>query len=196
MSADRHPAATSSVEVRAAGDIGADRGGATLRPVRPGDEDFLFAVYASTRTEELAVLPWSAADKTAFLRLQFAAQHRDYHERSPAAAFDVIERDGEPVGRLYVERRTDEIRVIDIALLPAHRNAGIGGALIAAVLHEAAATARPVRIHVERDNRARVLYDRFGFVAIGTSGPYVLMEWRPPVPQHTDARSGVHERNR
>jgi ribosomal protein S18 acetylase RimI-like enzyme len=152
----------------------------TLRPIAPTDEAFLFALYASTRAEELAVVPWSAAEKTAFLRMQFDAQHRDYQKRFAGAAFLVIERGGEPIGRLYVHRAADELRIIDIALLPAHRGAGIGTALLRGLLQEARATERPVRLYVEQANRARALYDRLGFTAIGETGVYVLMEWRPP----------------
>ena len=79
-----------------------------LRPVdRVADADFLYAVYASTRAEELAVVPWSEAQKEGFLRMQFDAQDRYWREQNPAAAFDVILVGGTPAGRLYVNRRAD-----------------------------------------------------------------------------------------
>ena len=102
----------------------------TLRPASDNDLEFLYRVYASTRTEELAVVPWSAAEKDAFLRMQFEAQHRYYHQQFVAASFDIVLRHGEPAGRLYVEERPDEIRIIDIALLPRYRGRGIGSALL------------------------------------------------------------------
>ncbi len=97
--------------------------GVALRPMRARDQDVLYRVYASTRTEELAVVDWSEAEKTAFLTQQFEAQRRYYQAQFPDAAFQVIERDGAPIGRLYLDRRAEEIRIIDIALLPAHRRA-------------------------------------------------------------------------
>jgi len=55
-------------------------GRVSLRPIRPDDAAFLYEVYASTRTEELAVVDWDAAQKAAFLHQQYAAQHQFYQE--------------------------------------------------------------------------------------------------------------------
>jgi GNAT superfamily N-acetyltransferase len=151
----------------------------TLRPAREDDEAFLRRVYAGTREEELALVPWDDAQKRAFLDMQFNAQHRFYHDQFPEAAFQVILLHGEPVGRLYVDRRAGEIHVIDIALVPGRRNAGIGGALLRSLLAEAAEACKPVRIHVERFNRAMSLYLRLGFTPIEDQGVYFLMEWSP-----------------
>lgn len=150
----------------------------TLRPVSCGDEAFLYALYASTREEELAPLDWDDARKEAFLRMQFTAQQRFYHEQFAAADFQIVVKDDRPIGRLYVARRDDEIRIIDVALMPEHRGGGIGGALLTGLLEEAERSQKPVRIHVERFNRALRLYDRLGFTRIGDNGVYYLMEWR------------------
>jgi len=149
------------------------------RAIRSDDESFLRRVYAGTRLEELAIVPWDDAQKDAFLRMQFDAQHRFYHDQFPDASYEIILRDGEPVGRLYVDRREDEIRIIDIALLPEARGEGIGGKLLSDLIAEAGASNKPIRIHVERYNRAMSLYLRVGFAPIGESDLYFLMEWTP-----------------
>lgn len=151
----------------------------TLRPIRPEDEAFLFSVYASTREDELAALGWNGVQKESFLRMQFNAQQRHYHTQFAGATFEVILRENQPIGRLYVDRREDEIRIIDIALLPAHRRAGIGSHLLDRLLTEAAEKGKPVRIHVERFNPALRLYERLGFRRIEDQGVYFLMEWTP-----------------
>jgi ribosomal protein S18 acetylase RimI-like enzyme len=151
----------------------------TVRPVEAGDEEFLCALYASTREEELAAVAWSAGQKAAFLRMQFEAQHRHYVERYPGARLDVILAGGEPIGRLYVDRWPSEIRLMDIALVPAHRNRGIGGRLVRELMAEAAAAGKRLSIHVERFNPALRLYERLGFRPVGDEGVYLLMEWRP-----------------
>ena len=108
-----------------------------LRPARAEDREFLLRVYASTREEELRLVDWSDEQKAAFVRQQFEAQDAYYREHYDPATFDVIEADGTPAGRLYVARWEDEIRIIDIALLPEHRRRGIGTALLRALLDEA-----------------------------------------------------------
>ena len=150
---------------------------ASLRPVVPEDREFLFQVYASTRTEELAVVPWTPEQKEAFLRMQFEAQDRYYRQQFPDASFQVVLVDGRPAGRLYLARATDEIRIIDIALLPADRGRGVGTGLLRDVLAEGASAGKPVRIHVERFNPAIRLYERLGFVMAEDKGVYLLMEW-------------------
>jgi ribosomal protein S18 acetylase RimI-like enzyme len=150
----------------------------TLRPSCPEDEGFLYTVYASTRLDELASLGWSDAQRIAFLRMQFRAQHCSYMTQFPAADFLIILWHESPIGRLYIERRADEIRGIDIALLPAYRQVGIGTAILQDLLAEAAHAGKPFRIHVEKFNRAQRLYKRLGFTVLDDDGVYLFMEWR------------------
>src|SRR5215471_11929993 len=124
-----------------------------FRPIQPDDAAFLYEVYASTRTEELALVDWDEAHKAAFLHQQFTAQHQFYQERYTQTDFLLILRDAVPVGRLSVARWQDEIRMVDIALLPPSRHAGIGSAILRDLL-AAAAAHKPVRIHVEKFNPA------------------------------------------
>lgn len=153
--------------------------GITLRPITSEDTDFLYQVYASTRADELAIVDWSQEQKDAFLQMQFDAQHRYYQEYYANASFDVILRDSQPIGRLYLDRREDEVRIVDIAILPEHRNAGVGTALLRDIMSEAASMDKVVTIHVEKFNPALRLYRRLGFRQKGDSGVYFLLEWSP-----------------
>jgi ribosomal protein S18 acetylase RimI-like enzyme len=150
--------------------------GVELLPVAPGDEEFLYRVYAGTRAEELAVVPWDDAQKDAFLRAQFGAQDRWYHEHYPRASFELVVIDGEPAGRLYLHRGENEIRIVDIALLPEQRGKGVGGALLRDLLAEADAAGKRVTIHVERLNPALRLYQRLGFSVAEDKGVYLFLE--------------------
>src|SRR5262249_10509343 len=125
-----------------------------FRPITPGDEPFLSQVYASTRLEELAVTDWNEEQKAAFLQMQFVAQHKFYQENYTETDYLVILQDDTPIGRLYVARWRDEIRIVDIALLPAYRGTGIGTTILQNLLAEAEAAGKPVRIHVEHNNPA------------------------------------------
>jgi ribosomal protein S18 acetylase RimI-like enzyme len=151
----------------------------SLRPVEAGDEAFLRRVYASTRADELALVAWDDDEKDAFIRQQFDAQDRHYRERYDGASFDVIEVDGRPAGRLYVARWKDEIRVMDIALVPGFRGAGVATRLLRDLLDEGARTGRRVSIHVEKHNRALRLYERLGFAVADDRGVYLLLEAVP-----------------
>jgi ribosomal protein S18 acetylase RimI-like enzyme len=149
----------------------------SLRPITPEDESFLAGLYASTRTEELAQTNWSEEQKAMFCRMQFAAQTVDYQRNYPDASFQIIERDGVAAGRLLVMRSDDAVHVIDIALLPEHRGAGVGTKLLKELQEEARAAGKKLSIYVERFNPARRLYDRLGFQQVEEKGVYFLMEW-------------------
>ena len=138
----------------------------SLRPFTLEDEDFLYRVYYSTREDELARVPWTDEQKEAFVKMQFYAQHTFYMDQFRDARFDVIVVDGEPVGRLYVDRRKTGIRILDIAILPAFRSQGIGTQLLNWLFTESDRTQLPVSIHVEKFNRALHWYQRLGFQQI------------------------------
>jgi ribosomal protein S18 acetylase RimI-like enzyme len=150
-----------------------------LRPAATADRAFLRQVYGSTRADELALLPWTDDQKADFVGHQFEAQDAHYRKHYHDAAFDVIEVDGEPAGRLYVHRGRHEIRIVDIALLPGFRGRGLGTRLLGGLVAEADEGGRKLSIHVEMNNPARRLYERLGFRPAGEHGVHVLME-RPP----------------
>jgi ribosomal protein S18 acetylase RimI-like enzyme len=151
----------------------------SLRPIEDADLPFLREVYGGTRAAELALTDWSDEQRAAFVTMQFEAQHRYYSENYTGAAFLVVLWRGVPVGRLYLVRWHDELRLIDIALLPQHRGRGIGSAVLAAVLTEGQRLNLPVRIHVEQFNPALRLYARLGFRQIADRGVYYLLEKTP-----------------
>lgn len=151
----------------------------TLRPVCADDYDFLVDVYGSTRAEELALVPWTTEQQQAFVRSQFAAQQEHYAKTYPAASHDIILSGNRPVGRLYVARLEREIRIIDITLLPAERNRGIGSYLIRHLLDEAGRSGKMTRIYVEGFSPSLRLFERLGFSRGEQHGIHLLMQCNP-----------------
>ncbi|NHZ90071.1 GNAT family N-acetyltransferase [Massilia sp. CCM 8733] len=154
----------------------------TLRPLRAADHVFLRSVYAAARARDIARSGWDVATADAYVRMQFDAQHGFYRKRYPAGHFDLVLDGDISVGRLYVAREAQRIHVIEIGMLPAYRNRGGGGALLAALQREAGARGAAVTTHVESNNRSMSLYRRFGFREIGSAGFHRLMEWRADAP--------------
>jgi len=149
--------------------------GVRLRPRTSDDRTFLAAVYASTRADELATTNWDEAQIAAFLRFQFDAQDHHYTSHYPTCAFYVIEHEGTPCGRLYLDLWSSEARIVEITLLPPYRGLGLGSQLLEAIIAQAARHGVPVSIHVERENPALHLYERLGFVTIEEKGVHFLM---------------------
>ena len=151
----------------------------SLRKTDKGDNEFLYQVYASTRSDEMALVDWSDEQKEAFLRMQVSAQVEHYKIHFPHAEQSIIERENNPVGRLIVDRSGDWIHIIDIALLLEARNAGIGSAIMKDLLEEAQHDTRQIMLRVEFFNPARRLYSRLGFVQTREFSIYHEMVWTP-----------------
>jgi RimJ/RimL family protein N-acetyltransferase len=150
----------------------------TLRPVVPDDESFLLEVYASTRAQELAMTGWNEAQQDAFVRMQFAAQQQHYRAHFPQGDHRIILVNGQAVGRLYTSEDKDGIEIMDVTLLPSHRNGGIGTPIINGLLARAREAGKRVRIYVETYNRSTRLFERLGFARIEDDGVNILFEWR------------------
>ena len=160
--------------LRAAAHFGID-----YRPATEDDLPLLGAIYASTRTEEVAQTGWPPEVQAAFLQQQHEAQHGWYAQTYADAERLVIERAGRPLGRLYLIEWETNLRIIDIALLPEARRQGLGEAILRDIGADAAARGKKVSIHVEKHNPAMHLYRRLGFHPVEDKGVYDLMEWVP-----------------
>jgi ribosomal protein S18 acetylase RimI-like enzyme len=158
-------------------------GGGTLalRPVEPADEEFLYGVYLSTRADELAQVEWAEGQQELFVRWQFQTQRREYEARFPDAEYSVILIDGLPAGRIWVGRDAEQIRLLDIAILPEFQNRGAGTRLLRQLMDAVRREGRALRHMVfVLNNDAHRFYERLGFVVIEDfDGAYKHMEWRP-----------------
>lgn len=148
----------------------------SLKAVTEQDLDFLLQVYTDSRTEELAQTGWLDEQKLDFLRMQFDAQHKHYSQYYPEASLDVIMLGGVAVGRLYVSRWENQIRIVDIAILREYRGRKIGSGLLAELIAEAKSKRLEVSIHVEKNNPTLQWYLRLGFVPLEEKGIYSLMK--------------------
>lgn len=157
--------------------------GFSLRALSVDDLPWLRDLYASTRAEEMAPVPWPESSKRMFLDQQFALQHRHYMAHYGDADFLAIEhRERGPVGRYYLQRAAHEHLIVDICLFPGLRGSGVGSALIRQSQAEAAALGLGMHLHVATHNiAARRLYERLGFAIDGdTSGTHLPMHWQAP----------------
>lgn len=137
------------------------------------DTDLDRRIYAATREEEFRHLDWPTEAIEAFVRQQYEAQTTHYREHYHGLEKSIIVVEGIDVGRLLIHRTPQETRVVDIAILPDHRNQGIGTDLLERIIRQSAPV--PVGIHVEATNPARRLYERLGFSERETFGMYLYL---------------------
>jgi ribosomal protein S18 acetylase RimI-like enzyme len=149
-----------------------------LRPATAADEPFLCRLFAESRADELAPLGWDAAAIAAFVQQQHRVQATAYQQAHPDASSNLVLLDGEPIGRLYVDRTADAIHVIDVTLLGAYRSRGIGTELLQGLQAEAGDRGVPVTLQALRGGRALSLYRRLGFVVTGGDEVYASLRWQ------------------
>ncbi len=151
----------------------------TLRVFQAGDAEFSLSVYASTRADEMALVNWPAEQVSAFIQMQYDAQRKYYGEQFKSAKYYIIEYNGMEAGRIIIDRESETIHLMDIALLPEYRGKGLGSQLIRGLMLDATREGKPIRLYVEIFNRALHLYERFGFKRLQQVGVYYEMEWKP-----------------
>jgi ribosomal protein S18 acetylase RimI-like enzyme len=149
----------------------------SLRPATEDDRDFLLALYKSSRGDDLRGLGWDEERIDEFLEMQYEAHQNFLFTDYSDLQDQIVLSAGEPVGHLAVEQRPDEIRLVDVALLPEHRQRGTGALLIQELQTQAAAAQRPLRLQVIRFNRAAGLFERLGFRRTSETGTHFQMEW-------------------
>jgi ribosomal protein S18 acetylase RimI-like enzyme len=159
--------------------IAVDASKVALREQTDGDMEFLLALYISTRESEMINVGWAQHQIDIFLKQQFETQTLWYRNLYPNAEYQIVEFEGEPVGRFYLIRTENEIRLIDLALLPEFRGKKLGAYLIREITQAATAKGILVSLHVEYRNPAIRLYHRLGFEVVEDLGIYLLMQWYP-----------------
>ncbi|MDR3775211.1 MAG: GNAT family N-acetyltransferase [Terracidiphilus sp.] len=150
-----------------------------LRVAQPGDLPFLFDLYCDVRGPEVSAWGWPAIQRDAFLRMQFEAQRRGYEAAYPEAIHHIVLCGGEAIGHRLAASTREGMRLVDIALLAAHRKRGIGSRLIRQLMDDCRGSRSALRLQVLRGNPVQGLYRRLGFTETGADQMYIEMAWTP-----------------
>lgn len=141
------------------------------------DAELIEKIYYFTRNDEFAALGWSDEQLKMFLKMQCDYQRQSYQMQFPEAEYSMILFEDKKIGRLIVDRTENEIRLVDIALLPEFRNRGIGSEIIEDLGVEAKTNDKPLGLQVERNNSGAFrLYRKLGFEVVGENDIYISLE--------------------
>ena len=156
-----------------------EAGRLVLRPETQDDLPFRFALFCRSRPPEWDQVYLPVETLTQVMNHQFWAQTETYLARFPEARFDIIELDGEPIGRIVVNRPGDRIHIVDQAIVPARRGQGLGTAIMRQLMAEAQAEGLFMTLKVSNANDPSMrLYSRLGFEVLTESLEYIEMTWR------------------
>lgn len=154
-------------------------GAVGLRPQRDSDAPFVAALYNTTRDDlRQAVAPQALIEE--LIEMQFRAQREGYGQKFPNAMYFIVETQGENIGRVAVDFGSNEVRIIDLALMPAARNKGHGTSVFRALQAAAAKVRAPLTLTVALNNpRAVQLYGVLGFRVEQLTETHAFMVWYP-----------------
>ena len=141
----------------------------TTRQATPEDKEFLYCLNRAAY-EDLVRKQFGEWDE---------AWQRQYFERKwEPQKYEIVEQAGRRIGALSVLRTNEEVRILEIQLLPEFQGRGIGSELLQREFRYADARAVPVRLQVLRENRAKTLDERLGFQICGETDTHFLMARR------------------
>ena len=154
----------------------------TLRAARAVDAAFVDALTRQTMLAYVA-RTWSNVSDIAayFAKNRFDPEHTE-----------IVQCNGQDVGRLTLLVTQDELFVDNIHVQPELQGRGIGGAVLRHVIARARREGRAVRLQCLRVNPAAKLYRRLGFVEQGQDATHFFLR----LPSQRPTRSPVVQQPR
>jgi ribosomal protein S18 acetylase RimI-like enzyme len=142
----------------------------TLRAATTDDIDFLYRLHRAAM-QDVVVKTWGEWDEA--WQSQYFQQHYD------SSTCQIIVLHGQDIGAISVLRRTTDIFLSKIELLPAYQGQGIGTQRIRALIDEAHQKGVPITLQVLKANPACRLYRRLGFSISGETTTHYQMSAIP-----------------
>jgi ribosomal protein S18 acetylase RimI-like enzyme len=151
-----------------------------LRPALPQDDAFVYQLFWQVIHDNLYAWSWDPNVRQTLLHLQVQSKRGAYAAAYPNADYAIMVLDDQPVGHMIIDRSGEFYHLVDIAIVPQQRGAGIGTRMILALCMEAEMMHKNVRLSVSSGNpRAADLYRRLGFRVIQDHETDLLMERAP-----------------
>jgi ribosomal protein S18 acetylase RimI-like enzyme len=150
----------------------------SLRAATSADQDFLDALYFSSREDLHAVSP-DAHGVAQLVRMQQQMQQAGFNAHYPQAQHWLVQRAGQAIGRVVLDFGAADVRLVDLAIIPASRRAGAATAVLQAVQAMAHAQGLAVSLAVSQANAGAMrLYQRLGFDVSAQDVVQAQMRWQ------------------
>ncbi len=146
-----------------------------LRTANIEDELFLQELFSDVRSVEFTQFGFPLEQLKHLIAMQYNAQTQSYKAQYPNAEHSIIELDGEKIGRLLVNRESENIFLVDIAILHNFCGQGFGSFLLDKLKSEA----ETICLSVYKTNFGAIkLYEKHDFFVTKDDGMYLEMEWK------------------
>jgi GNAT superfamily N-acetyltransferase len=152
-----------------------------LRSDHEHDQEFIDTLYRSTR-EDLLMLPMDPVFIDNLIRSQQQIHALGVQQNYPNAQTIILEYQRQALGRMVFEHAADDIRLIDIAVLPSAQRQGRARYMLLYLQQMAGTRQASLSLRVVKNNlKARSLYLSAGFQIVDEDEISEQMRWRAGV---------------
>lgn len=148
-----------------------------------------YRLRPATDADFMLIHRWREAGLRSYVELLWGWEDADqlqrFRDRFDPTKYHVIQVDRCDVGALSVSEQCGEVFIADVEIDAAHRNRGLGSAVVRDVIAAAHRAGRSVALQVLTVNPARRLYERLGFCVTHQSATHIHMRCDPP-SRHED----------
>lgn len=143
------------------------------------DDAFAAALYRSTRSDLLQI-PGDPSVIEQLISMQQRAQTMAYQHSYPQAAYLIVQRDAQAIGRVILQHHNAVLHIVDIAILPQAQQHGAASAVFGQLQALASRQGLRIELAVNKSNlAARRLYQRLGFQLHGEDEVQEHLRWVP-----------------
>lgn len=140
------------------------KGQVILKPILESDAPILYEIFLTSRPDLCHVDIVNTAQGQILLKHQFELSQMYTHESEIKTRF-MIYIEYQAIGKLYLKHEETCVEVVSIAILPQHRNLGIGKFVLQELIAQAIVDNKMLKLRVSWYNKdAKRLYERLGFV--------------------------------
>jgi ribosomal protein S18 acetylase RimI-like enzyme len=153
------------------------RNSLSLRPARASDREFIESLYRSTR-DDLHLVDASRGFIETLNDQRHLAKTASYSDCFSDAIYFIVEEQGDRIGQVSIDFSHNEIRIIDLSLIPEARGKGYGVKIIKVLKQASNAVCVPIVLNVYKSNSAaKHLYETEGFKVTHSSQMIDSMAW-------------------
>lgn len=141
------------------------------------NQDFLKKIFFESRFDLMAIPDLKL--RSLIMQQQYQLEESQLSCCFPNFEKNLIKVDEEFVGRIYLNRSTNEYRILELGILESYRRSGLGRAVITLVKERAMEENKAVTLQVAWFNQgAKCFYDEMGFKTLGLEEVFCEMVWK------------------
>ncbi|MGE3801483.1 MAG: hypothetical protein AB7H80_10710 [Candidatus Kapaibacterium sp.] len=149
----------------------------SLRPVAAPDESFLFELFGAIKERDLEHTKLTRPQRRHFIRSQYDARKKHYDKFFDDAEDSLILNEKKKIGRLILQRKEEEFRIIALEILPDYNGKGVYESIIQDIQAEAEEVGKPISVQVEQLGGWFDMLSALGFEKTGETEAHYQMEW-------------------